>query len=205
MSAAIQRDRRYTWEEYLAIEAAAGDGERYEYWDGEVRPVHGYHEDGVTAMAGAEPEHNQFKGNLARELGNRLTRRGGLVFSSDQRVAVEGGSRYVYPDVVVACAPDYDESRPRRLLNPDLVVEVLSASTGDADAGPKLAQYMAVPSVREVWLADPRRPLLMQYLRPEDGGDWRMRATTSLDAAVRSDAFDLEVSLGALYALVLPA
>ncbi|WP_420455099.1 Uma2 family endonuclease [Rubrivirga sp.] len=203
MSAAVRRDRRYTWEEYLAIEAAAGDGERYEYWDGEVRPVHGYHPDGVTAMAGAEPEHNQLKGNLTRELGLQLTPRGCHVFSSDQRVAVYASHRFVYPDVVVACRPEYDESRPRRLLNPDLVVEVLSPSTGDSDAGAKLATYTALPSVQEVWIADPGRPLVIQYLRPDGGGDWRMRATTSLDAGLRSDALGLDLSMGDLYALVL--
>ena len=201
MSAAVQRRRRYTWEEYVAIEAAAGDGERYEFWDGEVRPVHGYDDQG-RAMAGAEPEHNQLKGNLEAALRAALTPRGCRVFSSDQRVAVAGG-RYVYPDVVVACQPQYDAGRPRRLLNPDLVVEVLSPSTGDADLGPKLATYTALASVREVWIADPSRPLVIQYLRPDDGGDWRMRATTSLDAALRSDALDLDLSLEALYALVL--
>ena len=201
MSAAIQQRRRYTWEEYVAIEAAAGDGERYEYWDGEVRPVHGYDDQG-RAMAGAEPEHNQLKGNVTRELSARLTPRGCRVFSSDQRVAVAGG-RYVYPDVVVACRPEYDAGRPRRLLNPDLVVEVLSPSTGAADLGPKLATYTALESVQEVWIADPGRPLVIQYLRPDDGGDWRMRATTSLDAALRSNALDLDVPLADLYALVL--
>ena len=91
---------------------------------------------------------------------------------------------------MVACAPEYDESRPRRLLNPDLLVEVLSPSTVGGDAGPKLAEYTALPSVREVWHADPSRPLVIQYPR-EDGGDWRMRATTSLDASIRSDALVL--------------
>ena len=202
MSAAARRHRHYTWEEYLAIEASAGPGERYEYWDGEVRPVHGYDDQG-RAMAGAEPEHNQLKGNTEAALRQAMTPRGCRVFSSDQRVAVHASSRFVYPDVVVACRPEYDDARPRRLLNPDLVVEVLSPSTGDTDAGAKLATYTSLPSVREVWLADPRRPLVIQYLRPDDGGDWRMRATTTLDAAVRSDALDLDVSMESLYALVL--
>ena len=126
------------------------------------------------------------------------------MFSSDQRVAVDRGARTLYPDVVVACRPEYDESRPRMLLNPDLVVEVTSASTVEADLGDKLVRYTALPSVREVWIADPHRALVMQYLRPEGGaGDWRMRAATSLDGALRSDALDRDVPLRALYALVL--
>ena len=202
MPAAVQSRRRYTWEEYLAIEAAAGPGERYEFWDGKVRPVHGYDDQG-RAMAGAEPEHNQLKGNIEAAIRQSVTPRGCRVFSSDQRVAVRGSSRFVYPDVVVACRPEYDDARPRRLLNPDLVVEVLSPSTSDTDAGAKLATYTELPSVQEVWLADPARPLVLQYLRPDDGDDWRMRATTTLDAALRSGAFDLDVPMADLYALVL--
>ncbi len=200
MSAAVEQRRRYTWEEYVAVEAAAGDGERYEYWDGEVRPVHGYDDQGRPA--GAEPEHNQLKGNIEAALRAALTPRGCRVLSSDQRVAVAGG-RYVYPDVVVACQPQYDASRPRRLLNPDLAVEVLSPSTSDADLGPKLATYTALESVREVWIADPSRPLVIQYVRPDDASDWRMRATTSLEGALRSDALDLDLLLADLYALAL--
>ena len=90
MSAAVRRDRRYTWDEYLAIEAAAGPGERYEYWDGEVWPVNGYHPDGVTAMAGAEPEHNQLKGNISYMLSARLTPLGCCVLSSTQRLTTNG-------------------------------------------------------------------------------------------------------------------
>ena len=200
MSAAVERRRRYTWEEYLAIEATAGPGERYEFWDGEVRPVHGYDDRG-RATAGTEPEHNQLKGNIEAAVRRAMTPRGCHVFSSDQRVAVHGSSRFVYPDVVVACRPEYDDGRPRRLHDPDLVVEVLSPSTADSDVGPKLAEYTSLPSVREVWHADPSRPLVIQYLRPEGGDDWRMRTTP--EASVRSDALGLDVPMTDLYALVL--
>ena len=200
MSAAPVRTRRYTLAEYLALDAEAPEGVRYEWWDGEVWPVHGYDADGVM-MAGAEPEHNELVTNAVVELRQRLRPQGCKVFSSDQRVAI--GTRYVYPDVVVSCTPQYDDSRPRRLLTPDLVVEVASASTAAADRGPKLVRYTEVPGLREIWIAEVDRVLLTQYVR--EGESWRLLAYTSLDAVLTSPAFGVEVPLAALYDGVLPS
>ena len=88
-----------TVEEYLAFDAAAPEGERYEYWDGVVVPVHAYDETGTVAMAGASPEHNQIAGNLAAALHGPMTARGCRMGVGDQRVRTETG-RYSYPDLV---------------------------------------------------------------------------------------------------------
>jgi len=89
----------YTVDEYLELDREATD-ERYEFQHGSVIP-----------MAGAEPEHNQIKDNVSRELRNRLVARDCYVMTSDQRVRVSFG--YVYPDVVVACDPSYEDTRLR--------------------------------------------------------------------------------------------
>jgi Uma2 family endonuclease len=178
----------YTAEEYLALDAEAGEGIRYEYWDGQV-----------VAMAGAEPEHNVLKGNIAAELRNRLLKRGCRVMTSDQRVQV--GSRYVYPDVVVTCRPDYAPTRPRTLLNPELLVEVTSASTAGTDRGSKLAAYTELDSLQEYWVAESNRVLLTQYVRHEAG--WILHIYTHREAMLRSAHFDLEIPVEAFYALVL--
>lgn len=179
--------RDCTVEEYLALDAEAED-ERYEYHHGSVIP-----------MAGAEPEHNQIKDNAARELGNRLLKRGCYVMTSDQRVRVSFG--YVYPDVVVTCAPTYEDTRPRTLQNPELIVEVTSDSTRARDHSDKLAAYTALDSVQEYWVIEPDKPLLTQYTRDADG--WRYHACRSLNDVVASPTFDLDVALHDLYALVL--
>ncbi len=178
----------YTAEEYLTLDAEAEEGVRYEYWDGHV-----------VAMAGAEPEHNVLKGNIARELGNRLIKRGCRVMSSDQRVQV--GSRYVYPDVVVACKPNYASTRPRTLLNPELLVEVTSTSTAGTDRGSKLAAYTELDSLQEYWIAESNRVLLTQFVRHEAG--WLLHNYTHRDAILRSAHFGLEIPVEAFYALVL--
>ena len=182
----MQTATRYRAEDYLALDADAA--ERFEFWDGEVR-----------AMAGAEPEHNVLKSNIVRALGNRLVERGCRVMSSDQRVQV--GARYVYPDVVVACAPQYAETRPRTLLNPELLVEITSATTAAVDRGEKLAAYIELGSLREYWIAEADQTLLTQYVRHADG--WMLHAYSGLDATLRSDAFALEIPMQTLYALVL--
>jgi Uma2 family endonuclease len=179
--------RSYTVEEYLELDADAED-ERYELQNGSVIP-----------MAGAEPEHNQIKDNVSRELGNRLTERGCFVTTSDQRVRVSFG--YVYPDVVVACEPTYEDTRPRTLENPELVVEVTSETSQARDHSDKLAAYTELESLREYWVIDTEKPLLAQYTRDADG--WQYRAHTALSDTVQSAAFDVEISLRDLYALVL--
>ena len=182
----MQTATQYTVKDYLALDARSDI--RHEFWDGEIR-----------AMADAEPEHNVLKGNIARALGNRLLERGCRVMTSDQRVQL--GSRYVYPDVVVTCTPEHADTQPRSLRNPDLIVEVTSASTAASDRGEKLVAYTALESLHEYWIAEADRALVTQYVRREDG--WMLHAYTGLDAVLRSPHFDLEVSLEVLYALVL--
>jgi Uma2 family endonuclease len=179
--------RSYTVDEYLKLDAEAED-ERYEFQNGSVIPV-----------AGAEPEHNQIKDNISRELGNRLLERGCFVMTSDQRVRVSFG--YVYPDVVVACEPTYEDTRPRTLQNPELIVEVTSESTQARDHSDKLAAYTELDSLRAYWTIDPEKPLLTQYTRDTDG--WRVQSHTALSDTVESEAFDVDVPLRDLYALVV--
>lgn len=179
--------RSYTVDEYLELDAEAED-ERYEFQNGSVIP-----------MAGAEPGHNQIKNNISRELGNRLLERGCFVMTSDQRVRVSFG--YVYPDVVVACDPSYEDTRPRTLQNPELIVEVTSESTQARDHSDKLAAYTDLDSLREYWTIDPEKALLTQYTRDADG--WRVQSHTALSDIVESNTFNLEVSLRDLYALVI--
>jgi len=179
--------RSYTVEEYLELDAEAED-ERYELQHGSVIP-----------MAGAEPEHNQIKDNVSAELRSRLQSDGCWVMTSDQRVRVSFG--YVYPDVVVACDPAYEDTAPRTLQNPELVVEVTSDSSQARDHSDKLAAYTTLDSLQEYWVIDPEKPLLTQYTRDADG--WRYRAHTDLSDTVTSDAFDLDIPLRDLYALVI--
>ena len=107
---------RYTVEEYLALERQSE--ERHEYIDGQI-----------YAMAGGSYQHAQIIGGLVREFGNALKKRPCSVVPSDLRLRVSPDGLYTYPDVVVICGdPRFADDRRDTLLNPTLIVEVLSPS-----------------------------------------------------------------------------
>lgn len=126
-------------ETYLQMDAVA---------EGKLELLNG----AVVAMAGASPRHNLIVANITSALHAALRGSDCIVMSQDQRVRIEKTESYVYPDVVVACdEPRFDTSaRPASLLNPSVVVEVLSESTVDHDLGAKLGLYRRTPSVGEV-------------------------------------------------------
>lgn len=124
-------------EEYFALDA--GSDAKIEYYDG-----------ATLAMAGASPRHNLVAGNIHEALRRILRPRGCYVAQSDQRVSLGGTRAWVYPDVVVSCAPRFDGPRPQSLSNPELVIEVLSNSTETRDLTAKLAHYRASETIAEI-------------------------------------------------------
>ena len=189
-----------TVEEYFAFDAAAPEGERYEYWDGDVIPVHGYHDDGVTAMAGASLAHNQIALNLSAALHGPMTARGCRGGSSDLRVRTEAG-RYGYPDIVYFCGePDVTDDVPPILLNPTLIVEVASPSTASRDRGTKMRAYTQTESLAEYWLVEATTAEITRVVRTADG--WGLRFAFGRDAVVESDALGVSVALADVYRLV---
>ena len=150
-------------------------------------------------MAGARPEHNQLTSNVVVALHTRL--RGCRVMSSGQRVHLE--PKYVYPDVVSFCEEGrYTDEHPPSLLNPGLIVEVLSPSTIEKDLTWKLEAYRSVGSVQECWLLWTDTMRLDQYTRESDDA-WRITSLRGKEAALHSRSFSLDVPLAELYELVL--
>jgi Uma2 family endonuclease len=126
--------------EYLALERAAEH--RHEYVSGRV-----------YAMTGASREHNVIATNTSRALGNQLSGRPCETYQSDMRVKVSETGMYTYPDVVVACGtPAFEDAYVDTLLNPTVIIEVLSPSTEAYDRGEKFAHYRRLPSLREYLL-----------------------------------------------------
>ena len=128
MSSAARQDR-FTPSQYLAIER-----------ESDVK--HQYHRGEMFAMAGASREHNLLVANLSRVLGNQLLDRPCELYLSDMRVLIESTGLYTYPDLVVVCGQArFEDRQVDTLLNPTLIVEVLSPSTESYDRGKKFAQY----------------------------------------------------------------
>ena len=119
-----------TPEEYLARERQAE--QKSEYFNGEI-----------FAMSGASPRHVLIVTNVVAELRGQLKQRPCTAYSTDLRVKVSATGLYTYPDVVVVCGtPQFDAERKDTLLilNPTLIVEVLSDSTEGYDRGGKFEQ-----------------------------------------------------------------
>ncbi len=143
-------------DEFLAWER--GQATRHVYLRGEV-----------FAMAGGSPRHSQLAGRVIAQLSARLAGKPCDVHTSDLRLGI-AADHFVYADAVVVCRPIV--LRPGTndvVVNPVVVVEVLSRSTEAYDRGDKQAGYLALPSVSHFVLVSQREPRLELYSRQDDG------------------------------------
>lgn len=185
MSAASQR--RLTAQEYLAIERQAAT--RSEFFAGEM-----------FAMAGASFTHTLIKDNFAREIGNCCRPGPCRVLTSDQRIKVEATGLYAYPDIVIVCAePRFEDEHHDTLLNPHVLVEVLSPTTEKYDRGTKFRHYREIPSLQEYLLVAQDQPLVERFVRQSDGS-WLLTAVQGLDATLAFATLPVAVPLSAIYA-----
>jgi Uma2 family endonuclease len=178
--------RRITPQEYLAIERAAMT--RSEYFGGEM-----------FAMSGASWHHNLVKDNLAAELRQRLKDGRCRVTTSDQRVKVDATGLYTYPDIVVVCEePRFDDDVQDTLLNPRVVVEVLSDSTEKYDRGKKFSHYQRIAGLQEYVLVAQDEPVVERYVRQPAGG-WLLTTVRGLDADFELTSVAATVPLREIY------
>ncbi len=145
---------------YLVRERAALD--KHEYVNGEVRE-----------MSGASRFHNLLVGNIVTVLNLALAGREDCeVYPSDIRVQTPLTNPYTYPDVVAVCGdPVFTDSEVDTLLNPTVIVEVLSRSTSDYDWSDKFASYRTIPSLYEYVLVSQDTARIEVYSRPAGSGD----------------------------------
>jgi Uma2 family endonuclease len=149
-------------------------------------------------MEGAQPEHNTICLNLGSEL--RVQLRGGLcqAFPSDQRVKVNAGSPYLYPDLSMACEPRFIVINGlRTLVNPILVVEVMSPSTAENDRGATFLQYQTIKSFRDYVLIDAAELAVLHYRKRPSC--WEPRLIDRLDGELKLEGPAVAVSMAEIY------
>jgi Uma2 family endonuclease len=188
MSANIAR--KYTLEEYIAIEEASEI--KHEFRDGQI-----------LAMAGASPEHAGITGDLTYLIRSQL--RGGScrVYPADLRVRVTPGGRYSYPDLVVSCdTPVFDDTKPQALINPRLIIEILSESTATYDRGDKFHAYRQIASLTDYVLVAQDRASIEHYQRQGESNLWLYQAVEGLDATLVIGGLNLTLPLVDVYAQV---
>jgi Uma2 family endonuclease len=174
-----------TPEEYLAAERAADH--KSEYFNGQV-----------FAMAGCSPAHNRITINLIREIDTLLLDGPCVTYNSDQRVKIPATGLYTYPDLVVVCGEaEYDQPDPETLLNPTLIIEVLSPSTEAYDRGAKFAHYQSLPSLREYVLVAQDRARVERYVRRQQ--TWELFNYEGLGAALSLGCAGGDITLARIY------
>jgi Uma2 family endonuclease len=175
-----------TPEEYLAIERKAEF--KSEYYNGEM-----------FAMAGASARHGWIVLNTAGELRQQLKGKPCRVSSSDLRIQVTATGLYTYPDVVVVCGePQYAEGQNDTLLNPVLIVEVLSDSTRDYDLGRKFQHYRSLPSLAEYLIVEQTKPHVEHWVRQAENLGL-LAEYSNLTDTIRLEAIACTLPLSEIY------
>jgi len=172
--------------EYLAFER--GSTQRHEYFRGRI-----------VALAGASEAHNLIVGNVFAALHSQLRRRPCRVYPSDMRVKVEQTGLYTYPDVLVVCgAPCFEDARRDTLLNPIVLVEVLSPSTESYDRWKKVQHYRTIESLAAYLLIAQDERQIERYLR-QPGGQWLLSEFSASDAQIELDPIGCALALAEVY------
>lgn len=172
--------------EYLAFERQSEI--KHEYFRGEL-----------FAMSGASRQHVRIAVNVTILLGNQLKRRGCDIFNSDMRVKVSPTGLYTYPDlVVVRGRPRFEDRELDTLLNPTVVVEILSKSTEAYDRGEKFAQYRTLETLTDYLLISQDRALVERFTRQESGL-WLFSDSIGLDAVMPIESIQCQLPLAEVY------
>jgi Uma2 family endonuclease len=181
--------RRLTEAEYLALERAAEF--KSEFYAGEM-----------FAMSGGKPQHSLIAVNLARELSTRLKGGRCVAYNADLRMKVEATGLYTYPDLSVTCGPlRFAEGTDDTVVNPTVLVEVLSDSTEGYDRGTKFEHYRQIPTLQEYLLVSQKAPRIEQFIRQADGR-WVLNEAAGMDKSLELPSLGIVISLAEVFASV---
>ncbi|MBD0344325.1 MAG: Uma2 family endonuclease [Coleofasciculus sp. Co-bin14] len=178
--------RYYTPEEYLELEEAADY--KSEYRDGEIVP-----------MTGGTTNHNKIALNLAAYLKFALRGQDYDIYIGDVRLWIPRYRQYTYPDVMlIQGEPLYTGTGTTTVMNPLLIVEVLSKSTKNYDLGDKFIYYRSIPEFKEYILIDQTRYHVMQHTKTSDG-KWLLTEHESQEAILELSAIEFKINLSEIY------
>ncbi|YAF97445.1 MAG: Uma2 family endonuclease [Nodularia sp. CChRGM 3473] len=182
----LTQQRYYTPEEYLALEEAANY--KSEYIDGQIIP-----------MAGGTINHNQIALNLSTELNFAFKKQSYRVYMGDVRLWIPQKRIYTYPDVMIlAGEPEFFNNRRDIILNPQVIVEVLSKSTKGYNRENKFEAYRTIATLQEYLLIDQTRIYVEQFSKIGKK-QWSLREYDEEDQAIALATVPFEISLQDLY------
>ncbi|MCX6595925.1 MAG: Uma2 family endonuclease [Acidobacteria bacterium] len=180
---------RLTEEEYLRLERAAEY--KSEYYQGEM-----------FAMSGASFPHSRIQRNLLVEFSLSLRDNACEALGSDVRVRVAATGLFTYPDVVLVCdQPEFADDQKDTLLNPIVIIEVLSPSTETYDRGQKFRHYRTIPSLQHYILVD-QTAMRVEHHRRQPDESWVVQYLDKPEDELRLDPMGVAIPLHLIYARV---
>ena len=181
--------RHYTPEEYLALEESAID--KSEYHDGEI-----------VQMSGGTANHNKIAGNFYKKFPATVNTQDYETFINDVRLWIPLTGRYVYPDImVIQGEPQYQGSNKTIVINPLVIVEVLSNSTKDYDRGGKFLAYRSIPEFQEYILVDQYSYHIEQFAK-NSNGKWVLTEYDSEESVLTLELVEFQMPLREIYARI---
>ncbi len=158
-----------------------------------------YHNGRIVAMSGGTVAHSKLAANMIVALGTRIGEGDCSILTSDARCAIQSENAYVYPDLMVICGgEEYEDDRNDTVINPLVIVEVLSKSTEAYDRGEKFQNYRSIPSFREYILVNQEKPVVEKYFLNEEG-IWVFGSNLGLEAHLTLDSLGFSIPLSSIY------
>lgn len=186
MGLALKKPKLFTSAEYLEFERQSEV--KHELIDGEI-----------FEMAGAVRKHNRISTNVLRLLDNQLLERECNVYGSDMRVKITSTGKYTYPDIVAVCGEEeFEDETQDTLINPQLIIEILSNSTEGYDRGAKFEYYQTIESFTEYVLITQEPFRVEQYVR-KDKNEWTYFEFRQPEDILKLKSIDCEISLQNIY------
>jgi len=176
-------------EEYLRQEIETDT--KYEYHDGKI-----------YSLAGGTLNHGIISGNIHSDIKVELEKKNSncLPFNSDIKLHIESMNRYVYPDCMVVCGEiEKSPINENAVVNPVLIIEVLSKSTASYDRGDKFYFYRQIPSFNEYVLIEQDKHVVDVHLKEDSSDFWKITRYEELDTIVKLESIGVELSMERLY------
>ncbi len=182
-----QKVHYYTPEEYLAFERAAET--KHEYLDGQI-----------YAMAGGSPQHNQICFNTNVAVGVQIRGTECIGYTSDQKIRTDPMDLFSYPDLTIVCGkPIFHDKHKDVILNPKVIIEVLSPSTEDHDRSQKLTRYQNIKSLSDYILISQDRPCVEHFVRQKGKRQWLYTIETEMKAEIFIASINCKLKLADIY------
>ncbi|WP_084176686.1 Uma2 family endonuclease [[Limnothrix rosea] IAM M-220] len=186
VAAVPQKQKRYSLEEYLALEAESEV--KHEYRDGEI-----------IEMAGGTTNHNKLAGKLYALLLMELADQNCEVYIGDVRLWIPKTRKYTYPDVmIVRDEPIYTDTTKMTITNPIVIAEVLSSSTQNYDQGEKFDAYRSIPNFSEYLLIDQYQCYVKHFAKTAEN-QWLLTDCKDINTTISFASIDFKLALAELY------